>query len=227
MARLIGVFGGTFDPVHNGHLRTALDVVEAGNPDRLLLIPCHLPPHRGEPMVSSRQRLRMLELAVAGESRFRVDDRELRRDQPSYTVDTLLSLQRQYPGDSFFLLLGMDSFLGLPRWHRWRELEGLAHMVVMSRPESATTTSDELTRWLAGRHAEDWQQLRAGGAGRVLFQDVARLAISATDVRRRLANGGSARYLMPEAVWSYIQEQGLYGAVAAMSEPRGGNPREA
>ncbi len=227
MARLIGVFGGTFDPVHNGHLRTVLDVVEAGNPDELLLIPCHVPPHRGDPMVASRQRLRMLELAVAGEPRFRVDDRELRRDEPSYTVDTLVSLQREHPGDRFFLVLGMDSFLGLPRWHRWRELGKLAHMVVMSRPDTATSASGELARWLAGRQTGDWRQLRTGRAGRVLFQEVTQLAVSATDVRRRLANGGSARYLMPEAVWGYIQEEGLYGAVTALSEPGGVNPGEA
>lgn len=210
MARLVGIFGGTFDPVHNAHLRVALDVAEAGDLDQVRLIPCHIPPHRDTPEVTAARRLEMLSLGAADEPRFVVDDRELRRDMPSYTVDTLRGLREAFPDDVLCLLLGADSFHGLPRWHRWQELSDLAHLVIMERPATGTEMPESLGRWLPGRQADDWAQLRRTQAGLVLFQTVTQLDISATELRRRLAVGGSGRYLMPDAVWRYIQEHGLY-----------------
>ncbi len=209
---LRGMFGGTFDPVHNAHLRVALDIVEAGALEQLHLVPCHVPPHRGDPEVTAAQRLAMLELAARGELRFRVDDRELRRDGPSYTVDTLQTLRRDFPGDHLCLLLGSDSFVSLPRWDRWQELAVYAHIVVMQRPDHPLKLSGPLTDWLHGRETADWAALRDEPAGRVLFQDVTPMAVSATDIRARLAAGRSGRYLLPDAVWDYIRDNTLYGA---------------
>ncbi len=212
LSRLVGMFGGTFDPVHNAHLRVALDVVEQGGLDRLHLIPCRVPPHRGDPDVTAQQRLAMLERAAAGEPRFHVDDRELRRDGPSYTVDTLRSLRTEDPDAHLLLLIGTDSFLSLPRWDRWQGLTDYAHLVVMERPEANTPMPAQLKDWLAGRETPDWATLHRERAGRVLFQAVTPMAVSATDIRQRLRDGRSPRYLLPDAVWDYIRDNGLYGA---------------
>ncbi len=212
MTRLVGMFGGTFDPIHNAHLRVALDVVEAGELERLHLIPCHVPPHRGDPDVTADHRLAMLERAAAGEPRFLVDDRELRRDGPSYTVETLRSLHADAASAHLVLVVGTDSFLSLPRWHQWRELGEWAHLVVMERPDAGEDMPDALARWLQGRRAETWAELRERPAGRVLFQPVTPMAVSATDIRERMRAGRSPRYLLPDPVWDYIRENGLYGA---------------
>ncbi len=210
MSTLTGIFGGTFDPIHNAHLRVALDVVEAGGLEALRLIPCHIPPHRETPQVDADTRLHMLRLAVAGEPRFLVDDRELRRDGPSWTVDTLRTLRSDFPDRHFCLLMGSDSFRGLPGWSRWQELAEQAHLVVMQRPDPGRAMPEELTRWLRGRETADWSVLHRESAGRVLFQSVAQLAISATDIRARLAQGGSIRYLVPDPVWDHIEKARLY-----------------
>jgi len=209
---LIGIFGGTFDPVHNGHLRVALDVLELGGLDALYLMPCHVPPHRATPMVDSAQRLQLLRLAVRGEPRMRVDARELDRDGPSYTLDTLTSLRADYPRAHLCLLLGTDSFRSLPGWDRWRQLTDHAHIVVMQRPETEDGPDAVLDDWLQGRETRDWGRLRHQQAGCVLYQPVTQLAISATDIRARLAAGRSARFLMPDAVWDHVQKHALYVA---------------
>ncbi len=211
MAQLIGLFGGTFDPVHNAHLRVALDVLETGDVDEIRLLPCRLPPHRDAPSVAAEQRLHMLRLAVSGEPRLAVDDRELGRDGPSYTVDTLASFRQQMPDTRFCLLLGMDNFRDLNRWHRWRELSHYCHFLIMDRPEQGLPLPDELERWLVGRETGQWRSLRKNSAGRVFHHPVTQLDISATDIRHRLAAGRSARYLVPDAVWDYIRDNGLYG----------------
>ena len=208
------MFGGTFDPVHNAHLRVALDVLESGQLERLHLVPCHVPPHRGDPEVTAEQRLAMLRRGVGGVPGFRVDDRELRRNGPSYTLDTLHSLRDDDPDATLCLLLGTDSFLSLPRWHRWEELAEVAHFVVLERPEHTLSLPDELEHWLRGREVSTWSALREALAGRVLFQSVTAMAISATAIRERLRQGYSARFLLPDAVWDYIRDNGLYGVGA-------------
>ncbi|MCC5812965.1 MAG: nicotinate-nucleotide adenylyltransferase [Ectothiorhodospiraceae bacterium] len=210
MSALLGIFGGTFDPVHNAHLRVALDIAEAGRLEELRLIPCHIPPHKATPSVDARQRMALLRLAVRDEPLFRVDDRELRRDGPSYTADTLRSLRAEFPDRHLCLLIGTDSFHGLPGWSRWRELAEHAHLVVMQRPNHGVEMPGELEQWLQGRQARGWDELHRQAAGLVLFQQVAQLEISATDLRERAARGGSLRYLVPDAVWEHIRTNGLY-----------------
>lgn len=220
MSRLLGILGGTFDPVHVGHLRSALEVCEAGSLEQIRLMPCHIPPHRGTPAVDASMRLELLRLAIDGEPQLLVDDRELRRDAVSYTVDTLHSLHLDFPGARLCLLLGSDSFNSLPSWHRWRELAELAHIVVMQRPHVAAADDPALQNWARGRVTDDWSALRQEAAGLVLYQPVTQLDVSASMIRERLAAGRSGRYLLPDAVWQSVQRHRLYGGEQATT---GGN----
>ena len=210
----IGIFGGTFDPIHFGHLRPALELKEQLGLESVHLIPCHVPPHRGQPHASAEQRRVMLELAIADEPSLLCDSRELQRPGPSYMVDTLRSLRRQY-GESrpLCLIIGGDAFFGLPGWYHWQELIQLAHIVVAHRPgwllnEEALDTS--LRELLNRNRASGAQQLTATAFGALLLQSVTQLDISATEIRRCIAAGGSANYLLPQPVWDYIRQQNLY-----------------
>lgn len=209
----IGVFGGTFDPIHNGHLRLAEEMAEAIGLDRVLFVPAGQPPHRGAPRTDARHRLEMARLATAGNPRFDTDDREIRRAEPSYTVDTLTSLRGDL-GDArpLWLLLGADAFLGLPGWHDWKRLFALAHIAVAERPGAPVMQSDALPEALrteiVARQVADGSA--AGPAGSVLLRRMTPLAISATAIREALARGHSARYLLPDSVLDYIEENQLY-----------------
>ena len=207
---MIGILGGTFDPVHLGHLRTALDVCEALVLDEVRLIPCHLPPHRGLPVASSAQRVKMLEAAVRDYPAFIVDQRELGREGPSYSFDTLTSLRAEPGAQGICLLIGMDAFRGLTSWHRWRELIELCHLVVMTRPGAEIPAQGELADFIKEHKVTGAGALRQQAAGCLLFQPVTRLEISATDIRSRLAEGRSAGFLVPEAVREIINKEGLY-----------------
>ena len=210
MARRIGLLGGTFNPVHIGHLRAALEVAEFMGLDELRLIPSARPPHREVPQASAEQRLAMVELAVAGEGRLRVDDRELKRDKPSFTYDTLASLRGELEtNDQLFLLLGWDAFCGLPSWHRWQELLEFCHILVLQRPDADSEPPEALRDLLAARSENDPLSL-AGPGGQISFIWQTPLAVSATQVRQLLAQGRSVRYLVPDAVLAYIHAQGLY-----------------
>ncbi|MFG0380928.1 nicotinate-nucleotide adenylyltransferase [Pseudomonas sp. zbq_18] len=210
MARRIGILGGTFNPVHIGHLRAALEVAEYMGLDELRLIPSARPPHRQAPLVSAEQRLAMVELAVAGEAQLRVDDRELQRDKPSFTYDTLESVRGELAvEDQLFLLLGWDAFCGLPSWYRWQELLEFCHILVLQRPDADSEPSEALRDLLAARSENDPLSL-AGPGGQISFIWQTPLAVSATQVRQLLAQGRSVRYLVPDAVLAYIQAQGLY-----------------
>lgn len=209
----IGVFGGTFDPVHFGHLRSALELLEQLALQRVLFIPSSIPPHRAEPTATAEQRLAMLKLALAEQHGFAVDERELERNGPSYMVDTLASLREEAGDTPLCLILGVDAFLGLHEWYRWRQLLDLAHIVVAHRPGWILDTQSmpqELRQVLQGHWISEEAILRSQIAGGVMLKAVTQLDISATDIRRRIAQGNSANYLLPAAVWQYIQQQDLY-----------------
>ncbi|WP_207063865.1 nicotinate-nucleotide adenylyltransferase [Motiliproteus sp. SC1-56] len=211
MTDAVAFMGGTFDPIHNGHLRTALEIRELLALREVRLVPCHRPPHRETPGCSSQHRLRMVELAVTDEPGLRVDGRELRSPEPSYTVATLKSLRAEL-GDErpLIMVLGMDSFLGLPTWHRWQELITLAHMLVVQRPGWRFADNEPMARWVRDYQVTRPEALLEAPGGRVLIHGLTPLGISATQVRERIAAGGSPRFLIPDAVWNYIREQGLY-----------------
>ncbi|MDP3977020.1 MAG: nicotinate-nucleotide adenylyltransferase [Pseudomonas sp.] len=212
MAKKIGIFGGTFDPVHIGHLRSALEVAEFMALDELRLIPSARPPHREAPQVSAHDRLAMVELAVAGLPPLRVDDRELKRDKPSYSIDTLESLRSELAADDqLFLLIGWDAFCDLPSWHRWSELLEHCHILVLQRPDADSEAPETLRNLLAARSISDPLVL-TGPGGQISFIWQTPLAVSATQIRSLLANGKSVRFLLPDAVLSYIHAHGLYRA---------------
>lgn len=211
-ARRIGVLGGTFDPVHIGHLRGALEVAESLNLDELRLTPSARPPHRDTPQVSALDRLAMVECAVAGVVPLVVDDRELKRDKPSYTIDTLELMRAEFAADDqLFLLLGWDAFCGLPTWHRWEELLQHCHILVLQRPDADSEPPDALRNLLAARSVSDPLALK-GPSGQIAFVWQTPLAVSATQIRQLLASGKSVRFLVPDAVLAYIDAHGLYRA---------------
>ena len=210
----IGIFGGTFDPIHYGHLRTTLELMQALALDRVHFIPCANPPHRSAPMTPAHVRLRMVEAAVAAQPGFVADDRELKRSGVSYTVDTLASLRVDYPSVPLCLLLGMDAFLGLPQWHRWQALFELAHVVVAHRPGWQVPDAGTLGELLRERRTTSAAELAARSAGRVHVEAVTQLEISSTDLRASIRRGVDPRFLMPEAVRQIIIETECYAETA-------------
>lgn len=209
--RPIGILGGTFDPIHYGHLRPALEMLETLQLAEVRFIPCRIPAHRATPLITAEQRLTLVQRSIADQPGFVADDRELRRDGPSYMVDTLASLRDDLGDDiPLCLILGADAFRGLPSWHRWQQLSELAHIVVMQRPGSLSSLPPVLEEFIALRLIEEVIALRRKPAGSILFQLVTQLHISATQIRALLAHGQSPRYLLPEAALAYIHDRGLY-----------------
>ncbi len=207
MASAIGILGGTFDPIHFGHLRPALDVAEQFGLAEIRLIPSARPPHRGQPQATPEQRLAMLELAVAGNDTFVIDDCELHRTGKSYTIDTLTSLRQEYPDSALYLLLGTDAFHGLPTWHRWQELLDFAHIIVMTRPGETAHMPTALADWEIKKPSDvNSTQL----VGNIYRCDVSQLAISATQIRRLLAENKSPQFLLPATVLAYAKEERIY-----------------
>ena len=206
----IGVFGGTFDPVHFGHLRPALEVMEKLGLAEVRMLPSARPPHRGQPHATAEHRLAMLKLALAGKSRLVADDCELQREGPSYMVDTLETLQQGFPSVPLALIIGQDAANGLDRWHDWRDLFELAHIVVMRRPETQACYAAPLADEMNGRLVDSASCLHKQAAGCVLPLQITQLDISATTIRGMFASGRSPDYLTPPAVIEYIREHQLY-----------------
>jgi nicotinate-nucleotide adenylyltransferase len=205
--RPLGLFGGTFDPIHYGHLRPAEEVLNTLAWDEMRFIPSALPPHRPAPLASAEQRLKMLQLALEEFPRFSVDDREIRRGGISYMVPTLESLRAEMGGRPLSLVLGLDAFLGLESWHRWREIPDLAHLVVLTRPGWVL---GDLPAWAEGRRSTEGKSLALTPAGRLFFLSVKPQNISATALRAALARGQSVQGHLPQAVQSFICQNHLY-----------------
>jgi nicotinate-nucleotide adenylyltransferase len=214
----LGILGGTFDPVHHGHLRTALEVVEACRLSELRLMPCATPPHRPPAHAPAELRLRMLKAAVADEPRFTVDERELHRQGPSYTVDSLALLRAEVGPRPLCLILGADAFLALESWHRWREITGLAHLVVVHRPGWELAATGELASLLSARRTDDLLALHRASAGAIRVQAVTSLDISSSAIRGLVARGGDPRYLVPDPVRNLILTTGCYQQPAPCKE---------
>lgn len=210
-ARAVGLFGGTFNPVHIGHLRTALEIRELLGLDEMRLLPCALPPHRDEPHVSARHRANMVSLAIADEPGLVLDERELRRAGPSWTVETLHEVREELgPEAQLSFCVGMDSLVSLANWHRWRELTDSAHLVVAARPGWHLPVEGEVAEWFAERRADSPEGLAGRSHGGVLIAELTLLPVAATDLRSRLAEGHSVRYLTPDSVLDYIRKHRLY-----------------
>jgi nicotinate-nucleotide adenylyltransferase len=207
---MIGILGGTFDPIHYGHLRTALDVQQALGLDEVRFIPLHQSVHRDQPETPAEIRLRMVRTAIAGEPAFVADDRELQRAGDSYTVDTLVSLRQDFPSQPLCLLLGMDAFNGFADWRQPEEILRLAHLIVMPRPGLAEPSDDRAREILAAHRCDQVSALREQNAGLIHLQGVTQLEISSTQIRSLVAEDRNPRYLLPEPVLELVQENGLY-----------------
>jgi len=210
MKQPIGLFGGTFDPIHFGHLRTGFELLQALRLAEVRFIPAGNPPHREEPLADAALRLAMVSAATEGQAGFTVDDREVRREGPSYTVLTLTELRAEYPERSLCLIVGMDAFLGLPKWHQWREILQLAHVVVAHRPGWRAPSMGPLGELLVDRGTGRVNDLHESRAGRIFIHPVTQLEISSTDLRNLIAAGRDPRYLMPDPVCEIIRQTGCY-----------------
>ena len=212
---LRGIYGGTFDPIHFGHLRTAWEVSLAAN------MPVHMvvagqPPHRATPGVEAEDRWAMLKIALEGQSRLIPDDRELRREGPSYMIDTVDSFRGEFD-DSICLILGQDAANHLDSWHRWEELLERVHLIIMTRPGNAagfagdmSGPSPALSGLLDQREVAEVEELRRAENPSLWRCRVSALEISATRIRGALAAGEEPRFLLPEPVLRYVHENGLY-----------------
>lgn len=205
----IGILGGTFDPVHVGHIRLAIEAYEILQLSAVRMIPLHRPNHRAAPIVNPARRFEMLCAAVDG-ARLIADDRELRRGGISYTIDTLESLRGDFPQQPLCLLVGADAFHGLCEWHRWEELLGCCHLVVVTRPDSARALEPRLERLVATAATADPDILNSERCGRIYFQPIPLLPISSTDIRARIAGGRDISFLVAPAVQRLIEQHELY-----------------
>jgi len=206
----VGIFGGTFDPIHFGHLRTAFELLQALRLNEVRFLPAGNPPHRESTVASAEERLAMVRAATQGQPGFVVDDREIRREGLSYSVDTMRTLRADFADSSLCLIVGMDAFLSLPKWHQWRELLELAHLVVAHRPGWRAPTMGPLGELLVDRGTGRSADLHESPAGRIFIHAVTQLEISSTEVRKLIAAGRDPRYLMPDEVCSIIDESGCY-----------------
>ena len=206
----VGILGGTFNPVHYGHLRSALELVERLGLEQLRLMPCAVPPHRETPSCSAADRAAMVELAVAGEARLACDSRELHRPGKSYTLDSLVELRAELGRQSLCLVMGCDAVLAIEGWHRWQELLDWAHIVVIARPGWHLPRSGTVAQWLKAHRLATREQLCERSSGGILIEELRPLSISSTEIRELLASAHSVRYLLPEPVLGYIHEHNLY-----------------
>ncbi len=206
----IGIFGGTFDPVHYGHLRAALEAMEILRLQDFRLLPAGTPPHRANTYASADHRLAMLKLALSRYPELQVDDREVRREGSSFMVDTLGEI-RQEEGDApILMMIGQDAANDLDQWHEWHRLFDLAHLVIMRRPESKHIYSGALFEQVQPRMVNNPGRLLNSPAGLILPLEVTQLAISSTEIRRQIRTGLSPRFLLPAPVIDYILEYRLY-----------------
>ena len=205
---MIGILGGTFDPIHFGHLRPALEIFEQLDLEELRLIPSATPPHRWQPEASDLHRLAMVKLAVKDVDGLVVDDREYHREGASYTVDTLASIREEIGEDKpLCMLIGMDAFEHFTSWRNWQGIIDLAHIVISSRPG---TDMIALQDWMKDKIVDTKDALHNAPSGKLFFADVSQLELSATYLRKQVSKGQRLRYAVPNVVSDYINANGLY-----------------
>lgn len=209
---MIGIFGGTFDPVHYGHIKPALFVKQALNLSHLRFIPNRVPPHREIPWLSAQERLHLLQCALQDYQDIVIDERELNRQGPSYMVDTLKELKADFPGETLCLIIGMDAFLGIDRWHQWHKIFDCCHVVVMTRPGFDQNTISKCMNaldygYINDRITADVNALSARECGKILLQSVPELDISSTMIRDMLKNRKDISEWVPQAVCQQLMRK--------------------
>lgn len=208
--KLLGILGGTFDPIHNGHLAIVHSLENALPFEHIQLIPCKVPPHRIQPLANPTHRLKMLQLAVKGQPKLVINEIELNRPGPSYTVDTLRQLNSEWPHHALCLIMGMDALLQLNRWHQWPDILQLAHIIAVNRPNYELTQEDWLKAVLKTHQIAEWKQLTANRNGKIFFHNIPPQTTSATKIRDLLQRYQSIIPEVPESVGRYIKEHHLY-----------------
>ncbi|MBX2870332.1 MAG: nicotinate-nucleotide adenylyltransferase [Acidiferrobacterales bacterium] len=203
----LGIFGGTFNPIHLGHVDTVSQVIRAAQLEQVRYIPASVPPHRAAPGVSAEHRLEMVRIATAQNPLMVADDIELNRDGPSYTVDTVESLANAFPGCTLHLILGLDALLGIESWHRWETLLNQVNVVVMVRPGWPLPV--KLPEWWSERKT-DITQLEPSETGKIMLVPIMPVDISSTSVREALRQGNPVQQWLHPGVWQYIQDHNLY-----------------
>ena len=212
MKRAIGVLGGTFDPIHLGHLRSALDIAQDQKLAKVYLMPNHTPPHKKQPQASNEQRLTMLKLATEHCAQLTIDTRELDCDGLSYSVLALESLRQEHPDTPLCFLMGMDSLLSFTTWHRWQDILSLCHLVVSSRPGWSLPLTGDVQRLLADHHTDDINELQRSLAGHIFIHEAHPLSISSSEIRQLRQQGKSCQFLLPQNVNDYLIKHQLYQA---------------
>lgn len=210
MNKPIGIMGGTFDPIHYGHLRTAVELLQILDLAEIRFIPCQIPVHKDEVHAAPKQRLAMLELALTDTVGLKIDDRELQRPTPSYMIETLASLRQEYPDTPLALIMGSDAFINLATWKSWRELTDYAHIVVAIRAGKKMLLDSEMERFLNAHQDLDYGCVHESLAGKVFLQFVSALDISSTMIRCQLEAQYNPQFLLPDAVLAYIKTHHLY-----------------
>ena len=206
----IGILGGTFDPVHFGHLRTALELYQALDLAEVRFVPCFQPVHRKLPVASPSQRLAMVQKAINEEPALKVDTCEIKREGASYTIDTLKYLHAHHKQTPLCVIMGIDALLGFPSWHKWEDILKLAHLVVAHRPHYQLPHEGVVAELLKKRLTSNPVDLHNSMAGSILLHPVTALEISATDIRKQISIGRNPRYLLPDSVLNYITLHGTY-----------------
>ncbi len=210
MRKLIGILGGTFDPVHYGHLKPAHEIFRRLRLDELRVIPCCQPVHRDPPIAPPEQRLRMLQLALQEFPQFIADERELRRGGDSYTVDTLDELHSEFPQATLCLLMGLDALEGFKKWRRWRQILKFAHLLISARPGYGMQPGSERGKLIAEFGMPSEAGLRDRPAGGILLVATAQYDISSTLIRQRLRERQSAAGLLPPLVEEWLNKNRIY-----------------
>ena len=215
LSKSIGILGGSFDPIHFGHLRLAQEARDFLNLSDVRFVPAGRPPHRGPAKVSDTHRMAMLDIATKNNPSFRVDSRELGNTEPTYTIDTLQSLRAEVGNEiPLVLFIGADQFLLMHTWKRWQELTKVAHLLVAMRPSTEPFSPHSLTaevrEWFQARQSDDPRMATVKPNGYIFLLGLTPLAISSSVIRAALALGQSPRYLLPDAVLDYIRANQLY-----------------
>ena len=206
----IGYLGGTFDPIHTGHLQPALEIAEALALEALYLMPNHIAPHKSQPHCDAAQRTKMVALAIADHPKIQLDTRELKRNKPSYTIDTLKELKADYPNTPICFIMGMDSLVHFDRWHKWQEILSYCHIIVSQRPQWKGHFNQVVQTLVNTHQTTNKNDLHQLQQGKIFFQKTEQFDISSTGIRALINQGQSIEHLVPNAVKYYIQKHHLY-----------------
>ena len=208
--QLVGIFGGTFDPIHNGHLRLMIELSEQLPFSEIRVLPCHTPALKTTSYASPEHRLNMLRLATRSLNQIIIDDRELKRTGVSYTYDSLVSIREEIGNKPLALIIGTDAFLGFDKWYRWQEIMKLSNILIVARPNYTLPSSGVIYDLLQKNLTQDIQDFYKTSVGKIMICPIPLLAISATDIRRRIAEHLSIRYLVPDTILEYIVNEKIY-----------------